>query len=461
MVLGLLSVCPLHATSSTGHLSRLWQYTPTALDTLTPSCVQVPLTICTACSVPLVNSNQLRFTLAAYSYLCALLHQAGPVLAAARSPQTASSTKHPDTEHMQQQVLLAQQFKQQFEQSGLPQALPAAFNAITAQLKAAATDTVAAELRGSSTSTSSTDHGSSSGSSSSWVDQGASYMGLLILADEMMSTYMELSVGPETIAAAVGLAFAALQHCDWAITQGFGQLQQQDQEQEQQRSKFWPYYGELARLARGVMMTAGSCAHRQGALGCLWLRPRLQAAASLVAVVGGYIRLLSKLAPAETAAASACCSCRCWAAAPSSSGSSDNNSAGSSSRSGSSSSSSSRLAASEDLAEAQLAWQIACQHQQQLPALPDALVDMLGVDRLLLAWLAVMDTVTGRGAVVVRQALLGVDSVMFDSQTSNGQAAQPLSTQQTAREVQQQQQLPAGRAAAAAASQAALQQQLL
>ena len=433
--------------------------------------MQVPLTVCTACSVPLASAPQLRLALAAYSYLCALLHQADPLIAAARSPQTATCANEQDTEHRRQQVLLAQQLEHQFEQSGLPQALPAAFNAITAQLQAAATEAVVAQLSGCSSS-SSTDHGSS-GSTSSWVEERASYIGLLILADDMLHTYLQmsvcpgtkLSVGPETIAAAVDLALAALQHCDWAITQGLGPLQppkQQQQQQQQRSSQLWPFYGELASLSSGVLMMAGSTAHRAGALSCLWLRPRLQAAASLAAVVGGYIRLLSKLAPAETAAASAYCSCRCWGRPSSSSGSSSStdssSGAGSSGNGGSSSSSSSSswLTESDDSAEAHLAWQIACHYQQQLPALPAALTDMLGVDRLLLAWVAVMDTVKGKAAVVVREALLGADVVLPDPQTSNGEAGETPSNQQTAREVQQQQQQqPAGSAAAAAVSPAA------
>ena len=207
------------------------------------------------------------------------------------------------------------------------------------------------------------------------------------------------------------------------------------------------------------------------------MRPRLRAAVSAAIVIGGYSRLLSKLAPADIAAVH----CRSSKGATSSSagsskhgssrgadsrnssskggsssskgGSSSTSGAGSSSKGAGSSSSSNNCNSSttglptesvaeksEESQQAGLAWQIACQYQQQLPALPAALTDMLGVDRPLLAWLAVQDAAAGESDVG-RYAARVADLIMPGSRHAIEDKALVLTpAQQTAQGDHQQQQ---------------------
>ena len=217
--------------------------------------------------MPLTAASQRGISVTALSLLCLLLSQAKGLLQCARSPQTA-------TPKVQQQQQLADQFKQQFHKSGLPQVLLAAMNTVVAQLQAAATDSVAALLPtatmaasmpcGRSLSSTRSPHkivftGSSGGdSSSSWVDGPKPYRELLFLAEYLLRTFLRLAnsqsvgsgllVGPETVAAAVDLALAALQHIDWGIKQGLGDVRQlllqpplttQQQQQRQQQQQQW------------------------------------------------------------------------------------------------------------------------------------------------------------------------------------------------------------------------------
>mgnify|MGYP001806885331 CR=1 FL=1 len=264
--------------------------------------------------------------------LCILLNQATTLLKCADPPQAAAPK-----EQQQQQQQLAQQFKQQINKSGLPQAFPAVVNTVTAQLKAAATDSVAALLPGASTAAgkpctkpdsntrsrrsssssssggggSSASNGSSSSgsnggscgsssgspgggsgsssnssSSSSWVDHPPNYYGLLVYAESMLRTFIFLTdsggtmlVGPDAVAAAVDLALAALQHLDWAIKHGLGEVlphtthhqqQQQQPQQQQQRQQLlqspswlWSLFEDLSCRAQYVLVIAALCAQNE------------------------------------------------------------------------------------------------------------------------------------------------------------------------------------------------------
>ena len=204
------------------------------------------------------------------------------------------------------------------------------------------------------------------------------------------------------------------------------------------------------------------------------MRPRLRAAVSAAIVIGGYSRLLSQLAPAGIAAVRRCgrkggTSSSRGAASSSKGGSSRD--AGSSSEGGSSSSSnkaatnSSRGGSSkggtisssststtgwltdpaaeevDEYDQAQLAWQVACQYHQQLQELPAALTDMLGVDRPLLAWLAVQDAAAGERLGTARYAAAVADLIMPGHRHAvEEELAEPPPTQQTAQGDHHQQQ---------------------
>jgi hypothetical protein len=184
---------------------------------------------------------------------------------------------------------------------------------------------------------------------------------------------------------AVDLAFAALQHTNWAINrtqQLTATLPPPPQQQQQHWVNLAPMavYADMCIGARQLLLhtalvpgLAMAVSTEQADADChsVFALPRyFQAAATASVVIGGYASLLAKLAQADIAVAS-----RRSGNGSSGSGSSETN------------------AGCSD--QARLQWQIACQHQQQLPALPAALKDMLGVDRLLLAWLAARVALTG------------------------------------------------------------------
>ena len=351
------------------------------------------------------------------------------------APQSTGDPTQQHSQQQQQQQQLSQQLKQQVLQSGLPKALAAALTDLAHRLKAAAADGAAAQWWSAATGDSSSSSGGGAGTSSSSSSDPDDYTRLICLVglvlrvsfqqvlDSTSPLRMEYALGE-----AVDLALAALQHTDWALNhaQQLTATPPPPPPQQQQRVNVGPMalYADMCNSAKQLLlrvallpglamaestMPADAQCHNTLAL------PRcFQAAATASVVIGGYASSLAKLAHADIAAArrrsgsSGGCS--------SSEVSSGSSSGGSGSINGGSGSSSSETEGGYS-AETRLAWRIACGYHRALPPLNAIVIDMLGVSRLLLAWLAARAVLTGeaagQAAVTLTELVMPVNSVVW------------------------------------------------